>query len=75
MLCYVCQIFIFTSAIYSGGRQAGVRGRDEGERGGRKEGGGRKREMKGGRWVVWGHHGHGLLVPALITVIRVVRGP
>ena len=37
------------------------------------EGRGWKREMKGGRWVVvWGHHCQGLLVPALVDVVRVV---
>ena len=49
-----------------------MRGRGD-ERGGRMEGGGWKRVMKGGRWVVvWGCHHHGLLVPALVTVVWVV---
>ena len=46
----------------------------EGTGGGRKEEGGRKREMKGGRWV-WGCHCCGLLVPVLIAIAGVVRWP
>lgn len=50
-----------------------VRGRGDEERGGRMEERGRKREVKGGRWVVvWGHHHHALLEPALIAMVGMV---